>query len=97
MKLDCKETKFSAHAILRMFERQISKNVVIKGIQTGEVIAEYLDDKPYPSLLILSWVGIQPLHIIVAFDEGAKLCVVVTVYIPDPELWENDFKTRRKK
>ncbi|CAD7777022.1 hypothetical protein BLFGPEAP_01593 [Candidatus Methanoperedenaceae archaeon GB50] len=40
--------------------------------------------------------GIQPLHIIVAFDEGAKLCVVVTVYIPDPELWENDFKTRRK-
>lgn len=48
-------------------------------------------------VVYLSWMGIQPLHIIVAFDEGAKLCVVVTVYIPDPELWENDFKTRRKK
>lgn len=97
MKLNCKETKFSAHAILRMFERQISKNIVIKSIQTGEIIAEYWDDKPYPSFLILGWMGRQPLHIIVAFDEGAKLCVVVTLYIPDTKLWENDFKRRRKK
>jgi len=97
VKLDCKEIKFSAHAILRMFERQISKDSVIKSIQTGEIIAEYWDDKPYPSFLILGWLNRQPLHVIVAFDESTKLCIIVTVYIPDPNLWENNFKTRRKK
>jgi hypothetical protein len=38
-----------------MFERNISDEVVEKVIKNGKIIEEYLDDKPYPSFLILGY------------------------------------------
>jgi hypothetical protein len=38
-----------------MFERNISDEVVEKVIKNGKIIKEYLDDKPYPSFLILGY------------------------------------------
>ncbi len=86
----------SLHAFKRMLERDISDTDVEDVILFGEVIKEYPDDKPYPSKLILKIVTEIPIHVVVAKDEiGA--CIVVTVYIPDTDIWEADFKTKKEK
>lgn len=61
----------------------------------GELIEVYLYDRPHPSCLILS-VGAEPLHVVVALDYQASVCHVVTVYRPDLEHFESDWKTRKK-
>ena len=87
---------FTGHAIQRMFERNIGEEDILSVIQRGEVIENYPDDMPYPSHLILGNIRGKPLHAVVAFDSKSKTFYVVTVYYPDPELWEEDFKKRRR-
>lgn len=94
--LDCQHIKFSGHALQRMFERKIGKPDVLSVIAGGEIIAEYPDDTPYPSLLICGFVEQTPLHIVVAFDQPKGECYVVTTYIPAADQWTTDYKTRRK-
>ncbi len=56
---------------------------------------DYPDDQPYPSQLILGWCQNRPIHIVAAFNEPGEEAIIITVYEPDPVLWEKDF--RRKK
>jgi Domain of unknown function (DUF4258) len=86
---------FSTHAIKRMFERSITKAEIRRVLVNGEVINEYLEDKPYPSQLILGWSGNRPLHVVVAMDVKAQKLYIVTVYDPDLQQWEPNL--RRKK
>jgi len=59
-----------------------------------QVVAEYADDKPYPSRLLYAMVDQQALHVLVATaDVGVK--VIITVYRPDPLLWSPDFLRKR--
>jgi len=94
--MDCGSVSFSRHAIERMFQRSVSPDEILQCIRSGEVIANYPDDSPYPSTLLLSFTRAEPLHVLVARHDETQSCFVVTVYRPDPELWGNDFKTRRK-
>ena len=95
--LDCREVWFSRHAIERMFERGVPPEVVRGIVESGEVIAEYADDKPYPSWLLLGSQGTRAVHVVVARDAEAHRCHVVTVYLPAQELWGEDFKARRQQ
>jgi len=36
------------------------------------------------------------LHVVVAYDQVNEMAFVITVYRPDLEYFEQDFKTRRK-
>jgi len=90
--MDCKRVVFSGHAIQRMFERRVD---VLAVIAQGETIAEYVDEKPYPSRLLLGRAETKPLHVVVATDED--LCIVVTVYEPTLENWSDDLRTRKMK
>ena len=94
--MECKQIKFSSHAIRRMFEREINKNYVVATIREGEVVEEYPDDKPYPTYLLLSMKGQIPLHVVVGFDREDRTCYVITVYRPNPDIWMPDFRKRRK-
>ena len=87
--------EFRVHAVRRMFERNISDQEVLKVIQDGEVIEEYPDDKPYPSMLILGFVDSHPIHVVLAVNEEENMGIVVTTYRPDPLLWENNFRRRK--
>ncbi len=79
----------------RMIEREIHEDDVLGAIRDGEAIAEYADDSPLPSVLMLYFRNGQPLHVLVAKEEGSGACLVVTVYRPDPESWTADFRNRR--
>ena len=86
---------FSGHAIRQMFNREITKNDVIESIDNGRIIFDYPDDKPYMSCLILGFVSDKPIHVVFAFDKENKIGIVITAYIPDPQLWTEDFRARR--
>jgi uncharacterized protein DUF4258 len=85
----------SGHAIRQMFARGISAADVRTLANTGKVICDYPNDKPYPSSLLLAFIGGRPLHAVIARDSGNASCMVVTVYEPDPALWSDDFETRK--
>jgi hypothetical protein len=42
-------------------------------------------------------IGGRPLHVVVAVDRGNRRCHVVTVYIPDADLWSDNFRIRRRR
>ncbi len=82
------------HALQRMMEREITRDDVKKILLKGAIIEQYPDDKPVPSVLILGWIKDRPLHAVVAFDN--KRIFVITVYEPDQNYFQSDFKTRKK-
>lgn len=82
------------HAKERLAERNISVLDIVNGINTGEIIKQYEDDKPLPSYLILGFsVKNNYIHIVVSHDE--EYIYLITAYYPNTEQWENDFKTRK--
>jgi hypothetical protein len=87
---------FRIHAIKRMFQRGISPAKVRRVLETGEIIEAYPGDTPYPSRLMLGWVGSRPLHVVVADDPQAQEAIVITVYEPDPNEWEPGFRRRKQ-
>jgi hypothetical protein len=95
MGITCKEIIFSGHAVQRLFERGLQAVQVQSIIESGEVIASYSEDQPFPSFLILGWVQDRPVHVVLAVDAKNQRCQVVTAYMPDPAIWNRDFKTRR--
>jgi hypothetical protein len=86
---------FRVHAIERMFRRRIDEEDVRHVINSGETIESYPTDTPYPSRLVLGWRGSRPIHVVAAENSESGEIFVVTVYEPDPNLWEPGF--RRKK
>lgn len=82
------------HARQRLAERKITIDDIVNGIDTGEVIKQYEDDKPLPSCLVLGLsVNNKYIHIVVSNDE--EYIYIITAYYPDPQLWSEDFKTRK--
>jgi len=77
-----------------MLERQISADDVWWVLESGETIAEYRDDRPVPSRLVLGWVLNEPLHVVAADDVDSDITVVISAYRPDPDLWSCDFRRR---
>ncbi len=82
------------HARIRLYERNIGIDDIVNGINTGEIIKQYPDDKPLPSCLILGFsVKSEYIHIVASCD--TDFIYLITAYFPDPDMWENDFKTRK--
>ncbi|MFH1287668.1 MAG: DUF4258 domain-containing protein [bacterium] len=88
--------EWEKHALERMMEREISRETVKKILLTGEVIEDYLDDKPFPSALFSGWIEDEPFHVVSALDSVNGYCYVITAYKPDLEHFESDYKTRRQ-
>jgi hypothetical protein len=63
-----------------MFARSINTTSVKTAISNGEIILEYLDDKPYPSFLMLWFDNNEPLHVVVAQNRQDDSCYIITAY-----------------
>jgi hypothetical protein len=44
---------------------------------------------------MLGFSGVRPLHVVAALDPVTGTCHVITTYVPDPAVWQPDFRTRR--
>ena len=85
---------FRVHAVRRMLQRRISATDVRHVLDTGEVIEDYPDDRPYPSRLVLGFRGARPIHVVAADNHAAQEVIVITVYEPDPDQWDPTFHRR---
>lgn len=92
-----KKIFYSNHAVKQMFQRKITTREVEYVLENGETIQAYPEDKPYPSELLLAFYEKRPLHVVCSYNKEEKITIIITVYEPTNEIWENDFKIRRKQ
>jgi hypothetical protein len=88
--------EWQRHALERMMERDIRRSDALGVLLSGEPIEDYPDDQPFSSALFLGWIKTRPIHVVAAFDAANERAFVITVYEPDLEHFEPDFRTRRR-
>ena len=90
---------YSGHARREMRHEEfgaISDQETCEAVASAEVIEEYPDDTPYPSVLVLGRTQSgRPLHLVCAYDEAGDSAIVITLYQPDPERWDDTYLRRR--
>jgi len=87
---------FSNHAVKQMFQRSISVEDVKYVLQNGIIINEYPDDRPYASKLLFAVTNERPLHLVCSENINENTIIIITVYEPSPDIWQKDYKTRKK-
>jgi len=88
------EILISHHARIRMFERNVSTDNLITIISSGEIIEEYSDDEPCPSVLIMGFIDAVAYHTVIAICEDHIR--VITVYIPEQDKWIEYLRRRNE-
>jgi len=86
---------FRVHALQRMFERKISEKNILLALKTGDIIEDYSGEMPEPGQLILGYQGRRPFHLVISENRELDEVTIITVYIPDPDQWKKDYRTRR--
>jgi hypothetical protein len=93
-----KRILFLPHAVGQMYspDRMISTQEVRAVVFRGIVIESYPEDVRGHSCLMLGWgEGDRPLHVVCA--PKPDYLAIITIYLPSPEQWESDWRTRRKR
>jgi hypothetical protein len=88
--------KFSGHAIKQMFQRAIRRAEVAEVVENGQIIDEYPTDKPWPSKLLLGFPAGRALHVVFAHDLKTDVGIVVTAYVPQTDVWTDEYLKRRE-
>ena len=84
------------HGKNRLSERKITVEDIINAISNGLIIEQYEDDKLLPSCLVLANdLSGKQMHVVISHDD--EFIYLITAYYPDPELWSEDFKTRKEQ
>ena len=87
----------SRHAADEMRKDGIRLADVKLVMEHEQVIETYSDDVPYPSRLVLGWPRRKAVHIVAADIPSSHETVIITVYRPDPLLWEHGFRRRKRQ
>jgi hypothetical protein len=88
---------WSRHAVAELAVEGWKRRQVEGALLNSEVIEDYPTlNRPLPDCLVLAWMtSTTPVHVVVAIDQGLDRILVVTVYQPSEEEWEDDWKTRK--
>lgn len=78
-----------------MFERNISAKRVAQALRSGETIEDYSAEMPEPSRLVLGFQGKRPFHVVTSENVEMNEITIITVYLPDPQKWMKDFRSRK--
>ena len=87
---------FLPHAVRQMArpERMITTSQVRATVTSGEVIEDYPEDPRGHSCLMLGGEpGGRQLHVVCS--PKPDYLAIITTYLPSPEKWEGDLKTRK--
>jgi len=88
---------FTPYAVKRMNdeEEMILKSEVEKVLLEGELIEDYPEDSRGHSCLLCTDLGNRYIHVVCAPKE--EYVAVITVYVPEPEKWESNFRVRKEE
>ena len=82
---------------MRLKKRALTAGMLHSALESLEVIEAYPHDKYLPSFLLRGESPEVVFHAHIATDlEGGNIRVV-TMYVPDPEEWEQGLSTRRTR
>lgn len=84
------------HVLQKLAERGLLQRAVLEVLQTGEIIRDYAEDRPFPSALFLGYPAGKPLHVVAACDEASETAFIITAYEPSLDIFEPDYRTRKK-
>lgn len=84
------------HVNMRLGQRSISREQIIQAVDTFDIIEEYPDDKYFPSFLVRAENQNIAFHVHIAADNQGDNVRIITAYVPDPEAWSEDLRTRRE-
>ncbi len=91
-----KRYRLTKHATIVRLERGITVAETEQALLNGEIIERYPDAQPYPACLVLGWlVSGDPLHIVCSKGNNEPALRIVTLYEPEDNRWEDDYKTRK--
>jgi hypothetical protein len=87
----------SDHGFSELEDDAIIASEIIAGIATAIAIEDYPDRARGPSVLTLQHDSDgHALHVVWAMSAGERRpAVLVTVYRPDPQRWDSEFRQRR--
>jgi hypothetical protein len=80
----------------KLAERGIQQQAVREVLLKGEHIRDYKEDRPFPSALFLGYAGGKPLHVVASCDEINRQAFVITAYEPSLDVFESDYRTKKK-
>ena len=83
------------HALERMLERGLSRSNVLDVASNGEVIEDYSTDRPTPTALFFGWDKKRPIHVVLSIEPDGEVAII-TAYEPSLDIFESDYRTRRK-
>ena len=81
----------------KLRQRKISIATIEQAVIEGSIIESYPDDPRGPSCLVMGYgEERRPIHIVCANLQSPAV-LIVTAYEPDPQEWEADWQTRKKR
>lgn len=94
--LTARRILWTYHVNMRLGERAITRQMILDATTNYELVEAYPDDKYFPSYLLLGRTGDDTFHVLFGTDVPGRNVRVVTAYVPSPEEWKPDLKTRRR-
>ena len=83
------------HVQMRLKGRTLSREALLRSVESYEILEAYPDDKYLPSYLVYSDSQEGVAHIHVAADIVEDNIRIVTAYRSNPHEWEPGFRRRR--
>jgi len=89
------KVKITDHADEETQDDKLTYDEIFHSVFKGNIIENYIDDKPFPSCLISgkTFSGEQ-IHSVWAYNDKSCWFVLITVYRIHPEKWINGIKRR---
>lgn len=85
------------HVNMRLSDRFIPPEMILESVEAYDLVEAYPGDQYLPSYLLLARHRSNAFHVLFAADVEGDNVRVVTSYRPDPQEWEPDMKTRKRK
>lgn len=80
---------------MRLRQRALTAEVLLRSVSTLEIVESYPEDKYLPSFLVRGECEGSVFHAQIATDVEGDNVRVVTIYVPDPDEWDEGFRVRR--
>lgn len=90
-----KDIIIKLHAYERIRLRGLSLDMIENAILDDDIVERYPDDYPISSVLLLGFDETVPIHVICAPSDIGL--IIISVYIPNRNIWLGDYKTRINK
>ncbi|KJU83096.1 hypothetical protein MBAV_004711 [Candidatus Magnetobacterium bavaricum] len=87
---------WSMHAVRKLRTERFKKNEIEGLLKECILVEDYvMVGRPLPGCLVLGHVGIIAVHVVIAIDIDNGRILIITLYKPSDDRWEDDWKRRK--